>query len=98
MTTEQLPYPEVHGGGCDCGEHDVTEPIVDAAAIPHRLRHTAVLGVIQSMNAGKSSIICALHLPRPLFAQIAQLPDKWTSEVLTDRPERWDMRTTHTAP
>ena len=22
MTIEQLPHPEVHGGGCGCGEHD----------------------------------------------------------------------------
>ena len=88
MTIEQLPHPEVHGGGCGCGEHDVVEPTIDATAIPHRLRHAAVLGAAQSMNAGESFIIRAPHLPRPLLAQIAQLPGEWTFEVIVDGPEK----------
>ena len=83
MTIEQLPHPEVRGGGCGCGEHDVAEPTIDATAIPHRLRH-----------AGESFIIRAPHLPRPLLAQIAQLPGEWTFEVIVDGPEFWDVRTT----
>lgn len=97
MTIEQLPHPEVHGGGCGCGEHDVVEPTIDATAIPHRLRHAAVLGAAQSMNAGESFIIRAPHLPRPLLAQIAQLPGEWTFEVIVDGPESWDVRTTRIA-
>ena len=69
-----------------CGEHDVAEPTIDATAIPHRLRHAAVLGAAQSMNAGESFIIRAPHLPRPLLAQIAQLPGEWTFEVIVDGP------------
>ena len=82
------------GGGCGCGEHDVAVPTIDATAIPHRLRHAAVLGAAQSMNAGESFIIRAPHLPRPLLAQIAQLPGEWTFEVIVDGPEFWDVRTT----
>lgn len=49
------------------------------------------------MNAGESFIIRAPHLPRPLLAQIAQLPGEWTFEVLTDGPEHWDVKATRTA-
>ena len=59
MTIEQLPQPGVRVGGCGCGEHDLPEPTIDATAIPHRLRHAAVLGAAQSMNAGEAFIIRA---------------------------------------
>lgn len=45
------------------------------------------------MNAGEAFIIRAPHLPRPLLAQIMQLPGEWTFEVLVDGPEYWDVRT-----
>lgn len=94
MTIEELPTPGVHGGGCGCEGHDGGEPTIDATAIPHRLRHAAVLGAAGSMNAGEAFIIRAPHLPRPLLAQIMQLPGEWTFEVLVDGPEYWDVRTT----
>lgn len=94
MTIEELPTPGVQAGGCGCGGHDGDEPTVDATAIPHRLRHAAVLGAAGSMNAGESFIIRAPHLPRPLLAQIMQLPGEWTFEVLVDGPQYWDVRTT----
>lgn len=94
MTIEELPTPGVHGGGCGCGGHDGGEPTIDATAIPHRLRHAAVLGAAGSMNAGEAFIIRAPHLPRPLLAQIMQLPGEWTFEILVDGPEYWDVRTT----
>jgi len=49
------------------------------------------------MNAGESFIIRAPHLPRPLLAQIEQLPGQWAFEVLTDGPEHWDVKATRTA-
>ena len=73
MTIEELPTPALRGAQ-RCGEHDASEPTIDATAIPHRLRHAAVLGAAQSMNAGESFIIRAPHLPRPLLAQIMVLP------------------------
>ena len=97
MTVEQLPHPEVRGGGCGCGEHDVAEPTIDATAIPHRLRHAAVLGAAQSMNAGEAFIIRAPHLPRPLLAQIAQLPGEWTFEVIVAGPAYGDGRASRIA-
>ena len=94
MTIEELPLTEVRSDGCGCGAHEGAEPMIDASAIPHRIRHAAVLGAAQSMNAGESFIIRAPHLPRPLLAQIAQLPGEWTFEVIVDGPESWDVRTT----
>lgn len=73
MTIQELPMPQTSTGGCGCGGHDSTDPLIDATAIPHRLRHAAVLGAAQSMSAGESFIIRAPHLPRPLLAQIMQL-------------------------
>ena len=96
MTIEELPTPGVHGGGCGCGGHDGGEPTIDATAIPHRLRHAAVLGAAGSMNAGEAFIIRAPHLPRPLLAQIMQLPGEWTFEVLVDGPEYWDNADAYT--
>ena len=99
MAEENMLVDELDGEeeGCGCGEHDLPEPTIDATAIPHRLRHAAVLGAAQSMNAGESFIIRAPHLPRPLLAQIAQLPGEWTFEVIVDGPEFWDVRTTRLA-
>ncbi|MFC2776585.1 DUF2249 domain-containing protein [Schaalia odontolytica] len=97
MTIEELPLTEVRSDGCGCGAHEGAEPMIDASAIPHRIRHAAVLGAAQSMNAGEAFIIRAPHLPRPLLAQIAQLPGEWTFEVLTDGPEYWDVRATRLA-
>jgi len=94
MTIQELPMPQTSTGGCGCGGHDSTDPLIDATAIPHRLRHAAVLGAAQSMSAGESFIIRAPHLPRPLLAQIMQLPGEWTFEVIVDGPESWDVRTT----
>lgn len=94
MTIQELPMPQTSTGGCGCGGHDSTDSLIDATAIPHRLRHAAVLGAAQSMSAGESFIIRAPHLPRPLLAQIMQLPGEWTFEVITDGPEYWDVRTT----
>ena len=97
MTIEQLPQPEVRGGGCGCGEHDPPGRPVGAPATPPRRRRGAVPGAAQSMNAGGSFITRAPHRPRPLLAQIAQLPGEWTSEVIVDGPEFWDVRTTRLA-
>lgn len=97
MTIQDLPMPQTSTGGCGCGAHAEQDPTIDATAIPHRLRHAAVLGAAQSMSAGESFIIRAPHLPRPLLAQIEQLPGQWAFEVLTDGPEHWDVKATRTA-
>ena len=74
MTIEQLPHPELRGDGCGCGEHDVAEPTIDATAIPHRLRHAAVIGAASSLNVGEGFDLLAPHVPTPLLTQIDQLP------------------------
>ena len=46
----------------------------DARAIPHRLRHPAVLGAASSLNVGEGFDLVAPHVPTPLLNQIDQLP------------------------
>ena len=43
-------------------------------AIPHRLRHAAVIGAASSLNPGEGFDLVAPHVPTPLLAQIDQLP------------------------
>ena len=96
MTIEELPLTEAPSG-CGCGGHEAHPPMIDAAAIPHRIRHAAVLGVAQSMRGGEAFVIRAPHLPTPLLAQIEQLPGQWAFEVHTDGPAHWDVKATRTA-
>ena len=56
---------------CGCGAHDDERLTLDARAIPHRLRHPAVLGAASSLNVGAG---VAPHVPTPLLNQIDQLP------------------------
>ncbi|MDO4259534.1 MAG: DUF2249 domain-containing protein [Actinomycetaceae bacterium] len=93
--TVELPITEVSHS---CGCHDDNElPVIDAIAIPHKIRHAAVLGVAMSMGAGESFVIRAPHLPRPLLAQISAIPGEWEYEVLVDGPEAWDVKVTRTS-
>ena len=52
MTIEELPLTEVRSDGCGCGAHEGAEPMIDASAIPHRIRHAAVLGAAQVLTDG----------------------------------------------
>ena len=94
MTFELLARAAGGGGGGGGDEDGVSGPTVDAPAMPGRVRHAAVHGAAQSMNAGEACIIRAPHVARALLAQIAQLPGEWTFEVIVDGPEFWDVRTT----
>ena len=59
---------------CGCGAHDDERLTLDARAIPHRLRHPAVLGAASSLNVGEGFDLVAPHVPTPLLNQIDQLP------------------------
>ena len=63
-----------HSHACGCQEHDSDRLTLDARAIPHRLRHPAVLGAASSLNVGEGFDLVAPHVPTPLLNQIDQLP------------------------
>lgn len=65
----QLPVSEA--GDCGCGaDHD--ETVLDAAAIPHAIRHGAVLGAVDQLRPGASMVLVAPHDPLPLLKQMRQ--------------------------
>ena len=70
---ELLPVTEKKSS-CGCHEHSDERLTLDARAIPHRLRHAAVIGAASSLNPGEGCDLVAPHVPTPLRAQIDQLP------------------------
>ena len=83
------PRPDLHDASQDA--------VLDVQAIPHFVRHAAILGALSSLNPGFSLTIKASHLPAPLLAQVDRLPGAFDYEVLQDGPEFWFVRITRTA-
>lgn len=90
------PATEPAGHSCGCGGHDEGDPVLDVRAIPHAIRHATVFGAFEAIAPGKSLILVAPHLPRPLLAQLAERATIET-EVLVDGPEAWQVRITRVA-
>ncbi|WP_314716867.1 DUF2249 domain-containing protein [uncultured Actinomyces sp.] len=69
-----IPVTEIRrtGHSCGCGEHDPERLTLDARAIPHRLRHAAVIGAVSSLQVGEGLDLVAPHVPTPLLVQIDQ--------------------------
>ena len=61
-----------HSHACGCQEHDSDRLTLDARAIPHRLRHAAVIGAVSSLQVGEGLDLVAPHVPTPLLVQIDQ--------------------------
>jgi hypothetical protein len=40
---------EPRGGGCGCGGHEESEPVLVLRTIPHAVRHGAVLGAFDAI-------------------------------------------------
>ena len=93
MTIEQLPHPEVHGGGCGCGEHDVVEPTIDATLSP-----TVCVTRLSSARPVDERWRILHHSSSPPASSAAcadrAAAAEWTFEVIVDGPESWDVRTT----
>ena len=70
---ELLPITEKKSS-CGCHEHGDERLTLDARAIPHRLRHAAVIGAASSLNPGEGFDLVAPHVPTPLLNQIDRLP------------------------
>jgi uncharacterized protein (DUF2249 family) len=79
---------------CGCGDADLTAlPELDARAVPHAIRHGAILGALGSLGAGSGMVLVAPHDPLPLLAQIE---DRWPGGFdlgYEERgPDAWRLR------
>lgn len=76
--------------------HSDSAPVeLDARAIPHKIRHAAVHGVVDSLGPGRSFVLVAPHDPKPLLAQVRDHHgDDITVEYLEQGPEAWRLQLT----
>lgn len=91
--TENLPFPgSTSPSGADA---DSQVPRLDAAAIPHAIRHAAVLGALDAIRPGFSMDLVAPHDPKPLLAQARARYDAGIDvDYLVSGPEEWVLRLT----
>lgn len=93
MDTSRTELPVVEKThACACGEGHVEHPELDARAIPHALRHGAVLGSLSRVAVGDAMVLVAPHNPLPLLDEIAQV-EQGAVEVsyLQEGPEAWRL-------
>jgi uncharacterized protein (DUF2249 family) len=91
MTTE-LPVTSTHST-CRCGEENHGDPVLDARAIPHEIRHAAIFGALDSIAPGAAMQLIAPHEPLPLLAQINTRYDQGFDVSYLERgPEQWRLR------
>ncbi len=85
-------------GGCACGEADAGQlPELDARAIPHAIRHAAILGALDGIAPGDGLVLIAPHDPLGLLAQLeSRAPDTFAVEYLQRGPEAWRLSLTRT--
>ena len=85
--------PVVEKPTCTCGHHDEELPVLDARAIPHAIRHAAILGAVASLTPGKALALVAPHNPLPLLAQIREAHgDPIEVSYLQEGPEAWTLK------
>ena len=95
--TENLPFPSPSSSAAQSGreEHGPQVPRLDAAAIPHAIRHAAVLGALDSIRPGSAMDLVAPHDPKPLLAQAqARYEAGVDIEYLVSGPDEWVLRLT----
>ncbi|HHU40075.1 MAG TPA: DUF2249 domain-containing protein [Propionibacterium sp.] len=85
--------PVVEKPTCTCGHHDEDLPVLDARAIPHAIRHAAILGAVASLTPGKALALVAPHNPLPLLAQVREAHgDAIEVSYLEEGPEAWTLK------
>lgn len=88
----ELPITE-KSSGCGCGCEPASLPELDARAIPHAIRHAAILGVTDSLQPGSAFVLVAPHNPLPLLAQIAERHgDAIQVTYVEEGPEAWKLK------
>ena len=86
--------PENAGShSCRCGEESSTSfPELDATLIPHKIRHPAIFGALESLKSGEGMVLVAPHKPIPLLAQIEKKhPGNFSVNFLDEGPENWHI-------
>ena len=86
--------PENAGShSCRCGEESSTSfPALDATLIPHKIRHPAIFGALESLKSGEGMVLVAPHKPIPLLAQIEKKhPGNFSVNFLDEGPEKWHI-------
>lgn len=88
-----LPVTDV-SGGCSCSESvPHADPVLDARAIPHEVRHAAIFGALDSLAPGSALVLVAPHDPVPLLAQArARYGDALGVTYLQEGPDAWHLR------
>lgn len=88
-----LPVTEV-STGCGCSDAEAhADPVLDARAIPHAIRHGAIFGALDSLSRGGAMVLIAPHDPLPLLDQArSRYPDGLTVDYLQSGPDSWHLR------
>ncbi len=82
---------------CGCGHEHDAEPVLDARAIPHAIRHATIFGALDSIAPGGGLVLIAPHDPLPLLAQAEQRYDGAIQvEYLQRGPQEWRLRLVRT--
>ena len=78
---------------CRCGEESSSKfPELDATLIPHKIRHPAIFGALESLKAGEGIVLVAPHKPTPLLAQIEKkFSGAYSVNFLNEGPDRWHI-------
>ena len=80
---------------CGCGDSDSATPELDVRAIPHAVRHAAVLGAFESSPTGGSLVLTAPHDPQPLLAQLTDRAGGHLEITYLQRgPQSWRLQLT----
>ncbi len=88
---QELPLTEVTSG-CGC-EEEHGLPELDARAIPHKIRHGAVIGAFGQVRTGAAMVLLAPHDPKPLLAQLRDIEGEAVEiSYLQEGPEVWRLR------
>lgn len=84
------------GGTCGCGARAAEDaPVLDVRAIPHAVRHAAVLGAISGVPSGGALVLLAPHDPLPLLRELEERePAAFAVGYDSAGPETWAVRLT----
>jgi len=80
---------------CRCkDEHNEETPTIIASQLPHKVRHAAIFGAMDSLKDGASLVVVASHEPKPLIVQAQKRYEKIGIEFLQEGPQEWHVRFT----
>lgn len=78
--------------------HEINEtPTLNAAIIPHALRHGAIHGALGTRGVGEAMILIAPHDPLPLLREIEAREENFEVAYLQEGPHDWRLKFTRTA-